>query len=65
MAKRKQRQPGQADQAPRRSRVLGIFAGRPTMASVVWLVVITLTIGVSAGYRASRFAGPGAPAPPW
>jgi tetratricopeptide (TPR) repeat protein len=33
------------------------------MASVVWLVVITLTIGVSAGYLASRFAAPGAPAP--
>jgi tetratricopeptide (TPR) repeat protein len=33
------------------------------MASVVWLVVITLTIGVSAGYLASRFAGPGVPAP--
>ena len=63
MAKRKQRQPGQADQAPRRSRVPGILAGRPTMASVVWLVVITLTIGVSAGYLASRFAGSGAPAP--
>ena len=63
MAKRKQRQPGQADQAPRRSRVPGILAGRPTMASVVWLVVITLTIGVSAGYLASRFAGPGAPSP--
>jgi len=61
MAKRKQRQPGQADQAPRRSRVPGILAGRFTMASVVWLVVITLTIGVSAGYLASRFAGPGAP----
>ena len=63
MAKRKQRQPGQADQAPRRSRIPGILAGRPTMASVMWLVVITLTIGVSAGYLASRFAGPGAPAP--
>ncbi|MCX5735175.1 MAG: tetratricopeptide repeat protein [candidate division NC10 bacterium] len=63
MAKRKQRQPGQADQAPRRSRVPGIFAGRPTTASVVWLVAITLTIGVSAGYLASRFAGPAAPAP--
>ena len=63
MAKRKQRQSGQADQAPRRSRVPGILAGRFTMASVVWLVVITLTIGVSAGYLASRFAGPGAPAP--
>ncbi len=63
MAKRKQRQPGQADQAPRRSRVPGIFAGRPTMANVVWLVAITLTIGVSAGYLASRFAGSGAPAP--
>ena len=63
MAKRKQRQPGQADQAPRRSRVPGILAGRPTMASVVWLVAISLTIGVSAGYLASRFAGSGAPAP--
>ena len=63
MAKRKHRQPGQADQAPRHSRVSGILAGRPTMASVVWLVVITLTIGVSAGYLASRFAGPGAPSP--
>ena len=63
MAKRKQRQPGQADQAPRRSRIPGILAGRPTMASVVWLVAISLTIGVSAGYLASRFAGSGAPAP--
>jgi len=63
MAKRKQRQPGQADQAPRRSRIPGILAGRPTMANVVWLVAITLTIGVSAGYLASRFAGSGAPAP--
>jgi tetratricopeptide (TPR) repeat protein len=62
MAKREQRQAGQANQAPRSSRVPGILAGRPTTASVVWLVVIALTIGVSAGYLASRLAGPGAPA---
>ncbi len=57
------RKPNQAKQTPGRPNVPGILAGRPTMASVVWLVVITLTIGVSAGYLASRFAGPGAPAP--
>ena len=62
MARREQRQAGQVNQVPRRSRVPAILAGRPTTASVVWLVVITLTIGVSAGYLASRFAGPGAPA---
>ena len=58
VAKRKR---NQTKQTPGRPIVPGILAGRPTMASVVWLVVITLTIGVSAGYLASRFAGPGAP----
>jgi cytochrome c-type biogenesis protein CcmH/NrfG len=57
------RRPNQAKQTPGRPNVPGILAGRPTIASVVWLVIITLTIGVSAGYLVSRFVGPGAPAP--
>lgn len=63
VAKRKRNQAEQTKQTPGRPNVPGILAGRPTMASAVWLVVITLTIGVSAGYLVSRFAGPGAPAP--
>ena len=65
MAKRKRKQADHLDRpvpAPRRPDAPGILTGRPTLAGVVWLVVIALTIGVSAGYLASRYAGSGAPA---
>jgi thioredoxin-like negative regulator of GroEL len=41
--------------------VSGILAGRPTTAGVIWLVVILLVIGISAGYLVSRFAGSSGP----
>jgi tetratricopeptide (TPR) repeat protein len=65
MAKRKRNQTIHAEQRIQtagRSSVPGILAGRPTLAGVVWLVVIALIIGVSAGYLASRYAGSSAPA---
>jgi predicted Zn-dependent protease len=40
-----------------------LLVGRPTLTGVVWLLVIALVIGVSAGYLAYRAVGPaGAPA---
>ena len=65
MAKQKRKQAdrsGQTDRTPARSKLPGILVGRPTPAAVLWLVAIVLTIGVSAGYLASRFAGSSAPA---
>jgi cytochrome c-type biogenesis protein CcmH/NrfG len=64
MARRKRQEAEQTEKPPERANVPGILAGRPTMANVVWLVVITLTIGVSAGYLVSRFTGSGAPSSP-
>ncbi len=64
MAKRKRKQSDQADHGEPETvapRLPGILAGRPTTASIVWLVAITLTIGVSAGYLASRLFGPATP----
>jgi tetratricopeptide (TPR) repeat protein len=49
------------ERAAERPRVSGLLAGRPTMAGVIWLIVITLVIGVSAGYLVSRFAGSSGP----
>ncbi len=39
------------------SRMLG---GRPTLAGVIWLVVIVMVVGVSGGYLVYRAAGPAA-----
>lgn len=62
MAKKKpQRRDDPPEPAAERPRVSGILAGRPTTAGVIWLVVIILVIGVSAGYLVSRFAGSGGP----
>jgi len=58
VAKKKQRQTGAPPELDaERPRVPSLLAGRPTMAGVIWLIVITLVIGVSAGYLVSRFAG--------
>lgn len=40
----------------------GLLVGRPTVASLIWLLAIVLVIGVSGGYLAYRAMGP-APAP--
>lgn len=63
MDKKKHRQTGEPPEpAAERPRVSGLLAGRPTMAGVIWLIVITLVIGVSGGYLVSRFAGSSGPA---
>lgn len=36
----------------------GLLVGRPTVASVVWLLAIVLVIGISGGYLAYRAMGP-------
>jgi predicted TPR repeat methyltransferase len=35
-----------------------LLGGRPTLAGVVWLVVIMMVIGISGGYLVYRLAGP-------
>jgi tetratricopeptide (TPR) repeat protein len=45
--------------APAPREVPGILAGRPSLSSVLGLIVIALVIGVSGGYLAYRAAGPG------
>jgi cytochrome c-type biogenesis protein CcmH/NrfG len=37
-----------------------LLGGRPTLAGVIWLVVIMMVIGVSGGYLMYRAAGPAA-----
>jgi tetratricopeptide (TPR) repeat protein len=61
MAKKKPKTGEPRKPVAERPRVSGILAGRPTTAGVIWLTVIILVIGVSAGYLVSRFAGPSGP----
>jgi tetratricopeptide (TPR) repeat protein len=64
MAKRIRNQTNHVEQPIQtagRSSVPGILVGRPTLRGVVWLVVIALIIGVSAGYLASWNSGSSAP----
>jgi predicted Zn-dependent protease len=62
VAKKKHQQTAEPPEpAAERPRIPGLLAGRPTVAGVIWLIVITLVIGVSAGYLVSRFAGSSGP----
>lgn len=62
MAKRKHNREPQVPRVAERRKAPGILAGRPTVGGVIALMAIVLVIGVSSGYLAFRFAGPGAPA---
>lgn len=61
MAKRRQKRVESTERATERRKAPGILAGRPTVGGVTALMAIVLVIGVSGGYLAFRFAGPGAP----
>ena len=56
------------------SALQGLLVGRPTVATVVWLLTIVMVIGISGGYLVYRATGPrpapvgasgGDPAAPW
>src|SRR5512147_1864788 len=62
MAKRKRKTSEVASAPPPARKVPGILAGRPTVGSLVGLVVIVLVIGVSGGYLIYRAVGSAPPA---
>jgi cytochrome c-type biogenesis protein CcmH/NrfG len=74
MAKTRQKVPAQVTESRVQGQLQRLLVGRPSVAGVVWLLVIALVIGVSGGYLVYRVIGPtnasvGAPGPdagaPW
>lgn len=62
MGKKTREDPVEAAPKEAGSALRGLLVGRPTVASILWLLAIVLVIGVSGGYLAYRIMGP-APAP--
>jgi len=58
MGKKKQKVPVQTPKSRVDGDLTRLLVGRPSLAGVVWLVVIALVIGISGGYLVYRAMGP-------
>lgn len=58
MGKKKQKAPVQTSRNDVGGELRRLLVGRPSVASVVWLLAIALTIGISGGYLVYRAVGP-------
>ncbi len=74
MGRKRRQAPVEAARPESGGGLRGLLVGRPTVASVIWLLAIVLVIGVSGGYLAYRAMGPAPasvggsgpdPAAPW
>jgi Tfp pilus assembly protein PilF len=61
MGKKKHKTPVQVAKKDVGNEVRRLLVGRPTVTGVLWLLAISLVIGVSGGYLAFRAAGPATP----
>jgi len=57
MGKKQQKAPVQTAKSDVRGELRRLLVGRPSVASVVWLLVIALVIGISGGYLVYRAVG--------